>query len=82
MEWTAHTRGTARTVAAAGAALVAGGVAAVRTVHASAPTPTGPVPAALPDGIRRIEPGPVSDLRSTASAARRRGAGRSPRQPG
>lgn len=37
MEWTAHTRGTARTVAAAGAALVAGGVAAVRTVHASAP---------------------------------------------
>jgi hypothetical protein len=64
MEWTAHTRSTVRTavtrtvayaVVAAGAALVAGGVAAARTVHASAPaaTPTGPISvlAALPDGI-------------------------------
>ena len=65
MEWTAHTRSTVRTavtrtrwpyaVVAAGAALVAGGVAAARTVHASAPaaTPTGliSVLAALPDGI-------------------------------
>lgn len=54
---TAVTRSLTRTVAvvAAGAALVAGGVAAVRTVQASAPTatPTGPISvlAALPDGI-------------------------------
>ena len=54
---TAVTRSLARTVAvvAAGAALVAGGVAAARTVHASAPTatPTGPISvlAALPDSI-------------------------------
>jgi hypothetical protein len=51
------TRTATRTVAvvAAGAALVAGGVAAARTVHASAPaaTPTGPISvlAALPDSI-------------------------------
>jgi hypothetical protein len=59
---TAVTRALIRTatrtvaVVAAGAALVAGGVAAARTVHANAPaaTPTGgpvSVLAALPDGI-------------------------------
>jgi hypothetical protein len=61
MEPTAHTRRIVRTavtcaVVAAGAALVAGGVAAARTVHAGAPaaTPTGgpiSVLAALPDGV-------------------------------
>ena len=82
------TRTATRTVAvvAAGAALVAGGVAAARTVprERAGGDPDRPDlgPGRAAGQHRRVEPGLVTHPRPTGSAARRPGAGRSPLQPG